>query len=281
MYLMISASWAALQPTDTRGVTREHLTKMPVVVNFQRHKRIRDTHPDRGVVMTNTEFTTQIFYQNNHVFNTLQKCSTSIFLRCITGPLAVLSSARPSPSLLAHDQNHSILTTHSTLETRNINYTPFGYTKSSERGIPAYAGELLDPLCESYLLGKGFRAFSPEINRFKSSDTVPPFEILNYYAYCEGDPINAVGPSGHAKIFVPHSKFDHIRRRLVQETSSVTEYTPSLLENPRTRTHAEASLSLIEKINTLDGKRLYQSSRIVNAKNKLESARRVLAEAYQ
>ncbi|MVF51894.1 RHS repeat-associated core domain-containing protein [Pseudomonas monteilii] len=223
--------------------------------------------------MTSTKVKTQMFYQNNHVFNTLHKDSTSLFLRCRTGPLAVLSSARPSPTLLAHDQNHSILTTHSTLETRNINYAPFGYTKSSERGIPAYAGELPDPLCESYLLGKGFRAFSPEINRFKSSDTVPPFEILNYYAYCEDDPINAVDPSGHYKTFRPGSSFDRIRLRYIQTSYSETNYTPSLLNNSRTQKSAKTSLVLMEEIKRQKGLYDYEFSRREQALRQIDEGK--------
>ncbi|GGZ39097.1 hypothetical protein GCM10010387_36480 [Streptomyces inusitatus] len=50
-----------------------------------------------------------------------------------------------------------------------------------------------------YLLGNGYRAYSPTLSRFHSPDAASPFGAggLNAYAYCSGDPVNYVDPAGH------------------------------------------------------------------------------------
>ncbi len=50
-----------------------------------------------------------------------------------------------------------------------------------------------------YLLGNGYRAFNPVLMRFNSPDSLSPFGKggLNAYAYCAGDPVNRVDPTGH------------------------------------------------------------------------------------
>ncbi|EGH65727.1 hypothetical protein PSYAC_12586, partial [Pseudomonas syringae pv. actinidiae str. M302091] len=59
--------------------------------------------------------------------------------------------------------------------------------------------ERVDPVTGHYLLGNGYRAFNPMLMRFNSPDSLSPFGEggLNAYAYCAGDPVNRVDPSGH------------------------------------------------------------------------------------
>lgn len=49
------------------------------------------------------------------------------------------------------------------------------------------------------VLGNGYRIYNPTLMRFHSPDSVSPFGRggINAYAYCAGDPINCVDPSGH------------------------------------------------------------------------------------
>lgn len=63
-----------------------------------------------------------------------------------------------------------------------------------------FTGQAIDPLTGHYLLGNGVRAFNPTLMRFNSPDALSPFGEggLNGYAYCGGDPVNNVDPTGQA-----------------------------------------------------------------------------------
>jgi RHS repeat-associated protein len=80
-------------------------------------------------------------------------------------------------------------------------YSPYGHRESATllRGLPGFNGEQPDPLTGHYLLGNGYRAFNPVLMRFNSPDSLSPSGRggLNAYAYCLGDPINRVDPTGH------------------------------------------------------------------------------------
>jgi RHS repeat-associated protein len=80
-------------------------------------------------------------------------------------------------------------------------FTPFGFARQHAPHRSLFNGELCDPLTRRYLLGNGYRAYSPVLGRFLSPDSFSPFGQggINSYAYCSGDPINASDPSGHIK----------------------------------------------------------------------------------
>ncbi|MDR0279667.1 MAG: RHS repeat-associated core domain-containing protein [Paucimonas sp.] len=66
-----------------------------------------------------------------------------------------------------------------------------------------FNGELPEPVTGHYLLGNGYRAYSPVLMTFLQPDSWSPFGAggLNAYAYCEGDSVNAVDPTGHWPLF--------------------------------------------------------------------------------
>lgn len=91
--------------------------------------------------------------------------------------------------------------------TSGIMYTPYGESDLNIGARPdelatqpaiAFNGQHLDVLANLYHLGNGRRAYSPELMVFLSPDPLSPFGDggLNPYAYCNGDPINMVDPSG-------------------------------------------------------------------------------------
>ncbi|WP_276204940.1 RHS repeat-associated core domain-containing protein, partial [Pseudomonas syringae] len=77
-------------------------------------------------------------------------------------------------------------------------YSPYGF-RPPHLDLPGFNGEQPDPVTGHYLLGNGYRAFNPVLMRFNSPDNLSPFEDggLNAYAYCVGDPVNRVDPTGH------------------------------------------------------------------------------------
>ncbi|WP_081673680.1 RHS repeat-associated core domain-containing protein [Pseudomonas cremoricolorata] len=82
------------------------------------------------------------------------------------------------------------------LERRN--YTPYGHLASRPAQTLAFCAERLDGIAGAYLLGNGHRAYSPQLMRFHSADRLSPFGAggLNAYAYCLGDPVNHIDPTG-------------------------------------------------------------------------------------
>lgn len=80
-----------------------------------------------------------------------------------------------------------------------LNYTAYGYLPvSSAEAMLGFNGQLLDRMIQGYWLGNGHRSYAPSLMRFISPDQLSPFGEggLNSYAYCAGDPINWVDPTG-------------------------------------------------------------------------------------
>lgn len=87
-------------------------------------------------------------------------------------------------------------------------YTPYGDTKiplddgkartMADLQLPAFNGQRLDAAIRLYFLGNGRRAYDPELMMFLQADPLSPFDEggINSYAYCAGNPINLMDPSG-------------------------------------------------------------------------------------
>jgi RHS repeat-associated protein len=104
-------------------------------------------------------------------------------------------------TLLLTDQQRSVLQTVNAQTQKPRAYTVYGH-RPAESGMTCllgFNGEPPDPVTGHYLLGNGYRAFNPVLMRFNSPDSLSPFGKggLNGYAYCGGDPVNRVDPTGH------------------------------------------------------------------------------------
>jgi RHS repeat-associated protein len=68
-----------------------------------------------------------------------------------------------------------------------------------DASVVGYTGAFLDAVAGAYPLGDGYRMYLPWLMRFSAPDDASPFGAggVNCYAYCEGDPINSVDPTGH------------------------------------------------------------------------------------
>ncbi|MGE8399055.1 MAG: RHS repeat-associated core domain-containing protein [Burkholderiales bacterium] len=105
-------------------------------------------------------------------------------------------------TLLACESAASVIATRSTPCTISRRYCPYGNTPTGADNTAhlGYHGELLLPVTSLYMLGNGYRAYSPSLRRFLSSDSYSPFGRggLNAYAAFSNNPINFKDPDGHA-----------------------------------------------------------------------------------
>ena len=109
-------------------------------------------------------------------------------------------------SLLATDQQRSITRTLSADHSiQPIAYSPYGHRLPANGmcSLLGFNGERPDPVTGHYLLGNGYRAFNPVLMRFNGPDNLSPFGRggINSYAYCLGDPINLIDPTGNIPVF--------------------------------------------------------------------------------
>ncbi|VVP05144.1 RHS repeat-associated core domain-containing protein [Pseudomonas silesiensis] len=152
---------------------------------------------------TSAQANTQRFYLKDRLANEVQGAVQRSIMqhgdqllaeqRCEGGPLET--------TILATDQQRSVLTTLDSTRPHTLAYTPYGH-RIPENGLLSllgFSGERPDPVTGCYLLGNGYRAFNPVLMRFNSPESLSPFGEggLNAYAYCVGDPINRVDPTGH------------------------------------------------------------------------------------
>ncbi|SKB82280.1 RHS repeat-associated core domain-containing protein [Luteibacter sp. 22Crub2.1] len=111
---------------------------------------------------------------------------------------SVLSRDLRKTWLLGSDpQGSVILETGDAVATRT--YGAYGdRNATSDAARSGFAGEVCDTATGWYLLGE--RPYSPALRRFLSPDRASPFGAggVNRYAYCAGDPINRIDPTGRA-----------------------------------------------------------------------------------
>ncbi len=145
---------------------------------------------------------TQRYYREGRVLN--QVCGPDKST-CLRNADILLGQNRQGQDagtrLLGADQQQSVLSEVAGSRRQDFAYSPYGH-RPAEGGlfsVLGFSGEALDPSTGLYLLGNGYRAYSPALMRFVSPDSMSPFGAggLNPYAYCGGDPINRVDPTGH------------------------------------------------------------------------------------
>lgn len=108
------------------------------------------------------------------------------------------AGVRQVTTLLGCDAQGSVrLEADNALRTRS--YSAHGAEAANDDNSPfGYAGERRDTLTGWYM-PEGYRPYDPIIMAFLSPDSDSPFGQggLNAYAYCAGDPVNRIDPSGH------------------------------------------------------------------------------------
>jgi RHS repeat-associated protein len=134
-------------------------------------------------------------------------------------------------SLLATDQQRSVLTVLDESEPRPITHTPYGHRPlaSGLLSLLGFNGERSDPVTGCYLLGNGYRAFNPVLMRFNSPDNASPFGSggVNAYAYCMGDPVNRFDQTGHVSWLHLMAKHFPDAMNAAKKLRSITSPRPS------------------------------------------------------
>ncbi len=179
--------------------------------------------------------TTRRFYQNNHVCTELGGSVTRSIFRHQDSLLALCTSgAEESRSIMAVDNSNTVMSELRDSGKAQFAYTPYGHrTVQGESNNPlAFNGEILDTPTDCYLLGS-YRLASPGSYRFYSDDDQSPFGKggLNSKAYCAGDPVNNVDPTGH----FPLSNFINIAMAITGSTAAATAIAGSVVKDPKSR----------------------------------------------
>lgn len=148
------------------------------------------------------QVTTQRYYYAGRVANEVSGENSSSIVR--HGGTLVGQQQRGlnvGAQLFGTDQQQSVLATLGKEQLTDCAYSPYGH-RPADGGLFSLAGfngEQLDPVTGLYLLGNGYRAYSPTLMRFLAPDSMSPFGGggVNAYSYCLGDPVNRVDPTGH------------------------------------------------------------------------------------
>ncbi|MGF0237829.1 RHS repeat-associated core domain-containing protein [Rhodococcus sp. IEGM1300] len=142
------------------------------------------------------------FYRDGELANQIKGANSSTFMR---GDGVVLvehqAGADPKSLMLVSDASSSLISEVANGGVNSINYTAYGH-RTGEHPVNSqvgYNGEVKELKTNCYMLGNGYRQFSPSLMVFFSPDSLSPFGVggINAYAYCEGDPINNVDETGH------------------------------------------------------------------------------------
>ncbi|WP_203648133.1 RHS repeat-associated core domain-containing protein [Pseudomonas sp. RtIB026] len=138
-------------------------------------------------------------------------------------------------------------------------YLPYGYCQASAPHYPVlrFNGQPLDVPMRCYLLGNGHRVFHTVLMRFLSPDLFSPFGKggINCYAYCAGDPVNRVDPSGNGWFTKLFSRRRNETSVDAAPTGLITDEDPQLLtyEGARRLGEIDAQISKYEgKIRDLE-----------------------------
>ena len=172
------------------------------------------------------------FYQNDELVNEIEGEIERTILHYEAQPLAqrLHIANLTETTLLATDQQRSVLQTLAGTDTQHMAYTAYGHrpVESGLSSLLGFNGDRPDSITGHYLLGQGNRAFNPVLMRFNSPDELSPFGDggINAYAYCGGDPVNRYDPSGNGAIALFKSMFKNQMKALAPQSVIISRSRP-------------------------------------------------------
>lgn len=143
-------------------------------------------------------------YQNERLHSTVEDQLLTQYLYDGERPLGLQQPGDAGATrLLLSNMSNSVLGESSRDSLTEARYGAYGGRDQSGqaaelKGLLAFNGEARERALGWYLLGRGYRAYNPELMRFHSPDAMPQEAAgINPYQYCLGDPVNWRDPSGH------------------------------------------------------------------------------------
>lgn len=145
-----------------------------------------------------------LFFQSDNLTTIISRDENCAFFRSTNTPLALISACNSKKAnLLAMDYKDSIIAKQNYQSLKQYNYTPYGYDNEIHHAhsLLGFNGELHQQEINGYLLGNGYRTYSPTTMRLNKPDSLSPLGSggINSYAFIANDPINGSDPSGHNK----------------------------------------------------------------------------------
>lgn len=160
-----------------------------------------DAHDHLRGVTQGSGLETLRFYEGDRLRNTLQGELHHSYAYDAETPLGQQRYGAPQETLLTLcGENHTVMAElKGSGPCKETRYTAHGAPSDALESGLGYNGELREAETGWYLLGRGYRAYSPSLRCFHSPDSEAPFGAggLNPYAYCLGNPIRFRDPSGH------------------------------------------------------------------------------------
>lgn len=186
--------------------------------------------------------TINIFYQRNKLITIkLNNSNRTIFQSTDFICAELNTSNKEGSTLLATDQDNSVLKAKSLINSEQHNYSIYGFSASQPSHLISvgFAGNHMDKSAEIFLLGQGYRGYCINTFRFLSPDNESPFGIggINIYSYCAGDPVNRSDPTGHSwfsRLFRPSN---------TTPKPYLKNHYPELLKKEISLTKSQAKLS--------------------------------------
>ncbi|WP_251962669.1 RHS repeat-associated core domain-containing protein [Pseudomonas sp. Marseille-Q5299] len=165
------------------------------------------------------------FYQNGKLVTVKQGNQQRSILRNDGMPLAEVQTGETvGTGLLATDDKGSVLNVQDTEDLEGHNFSAYGHDPNlpSMRITLGFNGEAYVPGAASYLLGLGYRSYSPRLRRFLAADSWSPFGQggLNAYCYCEGDPVNSSDPSGHVRLYLRNGQILQTKKNMASSAGT-------------------------------------------------------------
>lgn len=142
----------------------------------------------------------QLYYRADELVNEITTEKNNKIRLIKAGHTCLAVGCNTELTLMANEYNDNLIWSLNTNNKLSQSHSrlPYGEDKTTEHFL-GLNGERIDPITGVYHLGNGYRAYNPCLMRFHCPDSLSPFGKggINPYAYCAGDPINRIDPSGH------------------------------------------------------------------------------------